>query len=207
MTFFESVLDQNNMTVALLRDEDFSHAIVESSEALRCLRRCESALHDLPTNKDYTGALDQCLILSAIGENMAESGKPFIFDHGILLPLTMTDYTTISAILVFNSALSHQLWATQNPAYAPGYLMKARQLYHLAYRMEDVEHNVMFQIAIINNMVVIERSLGNEADSKKDFDLLLSLWILLLDLGYGPRLYAVRGFIANGPWIENASAA
>ncbi|CAJ1953867.1 unnamed protein product [Cylindrotheca closterium] len=208
MTSHINVIYQNNATVALLRDQDASHAIVASSEALRCLRRCASTLHDVPANKSCTDSLlDQCMARSVTDQSQAESGKPFIFDRGIQIPLTTTDTAAISAILIFNSALSHQLWAAQNPADAPGYLTKARQLYELAYRMDDVEHNVMFQIAIMNNMVVIERSFGNNAESERDFGHLLSMWMLLLDLGYGSRIHSMRGFLVNGRWSENAAVA
>mmetsp|Transcript_26790 Transcript_26790/g.65144 ORF Transcript_26790/g.65144 Transcript_26790/m.65144 type:complete len:225 (+) Transcript_26790:83-757(+) len=204
----KSVIDQNNMTVALLRDQDSSHAIQASSEALRRHKMVVSSEKEsLPTNKNCTDSLDQCMVLSVIDESKVESGMPFIYDHGILLPSTMTDSTAISAILIFNSALSHQLCAMQNPASASALFLKARHLYNLAYRMQGAEGNILFQIAIANNMIVIERSLGNEDVSKNHFDQLLSWWMLLLDQGYGPRLHPVRGFLVNGQWTKTASAA
>lgn len=164
-----------------------------------------------------------------------DESQHFLYNHGILLPTANSDmygvmpqlfhhesgakteehpcYFVISAILIFNVALSHHLCAMHHPFCDHRQnqqnadttrmnrntmpeprlrlLLQARELYRMALRSKRCTHQggqscstssaadedgVLFQLAIINNLGVIERELGNVTQSKAYFQSLLSVW-------------------------------
>ncbi|KAL3933950.1 MAG: hypothetical protein SGBAC_010179 [Bacillariaceae sp.] len=122
----------------------------------------------------------------------------FVYQHGISIPPDAKDTVHITPIIIFNSALSHQLFARQHQGEKFLSLLKrAKRLYQLAHDAHDTEESVLFQFAVINNTAVIHKTLGDRATSKQCFDYLLSLLMMFVDRGCGMQLRRMHGFLAN----------
>ncbi|CAJ1935909.1 unnamed protein product [Cylindrotheca closterium] len=207
-----ALIEQNDATVAFLQANDFSRALVSSILALSYSR---TFLDESETaNEQSSGSLDECMLLSAtVSESGDEISGTFIYEHAVIIPTTAEeiDPTILIAIPIFNAALAHHQLAKQNLFChwtRMHLLTRAKQLYELAYKSCDLEHNPLFHFALINNMAVIERDIGNMPTANECFEYLLTLLIVFVDRGCELRLRHVRGFVANVPLaIKNAPAA
>ena len=137
---------------------------------------------------------------------------PFIYEHGIAIPSTAVPFEVIYSILIFNSALSHQLLAQEQQDHATRqrYLLKAKTLYELACKAsrDVVDNNVLFHFAVMNNTAAIEQQTGNRSLSERYFEHLMSIFMLLVDGDCTSRLHLLRGFLRNVPvQVKAASAA
>lgn len=126
-----------------------------------------------------------------------------------MIPTTETDQNVITAIILFNAALSHHLLIAgqDSSLYATKHLLKARQLYELAHRTQDTDTNIMFEFAILNNVAMICREVGAETTANWCFAYMLSIWVLLLDRQDTSRLCQLRGFLYNIPSSITVSPA
>ena len=208
------LVEQNNKTLAFLQAQDFASAIDSASYALRHHKVIvqdappESACHN--ENSDL---LDQCMLLTKINEptnndDVDAHQCDFIYEHGIVLhPSVKDDPTIVTAILLFNTALVHHLAVQAGHVPTTRGLQKARRLYELAYKSQNMEFNVLFQFALINNLAMIDRKLGNQQTSTKCMEYLMQLLMVLLDAGCPLRRQHVQGFLANLLSLPCASAA
>mmetsp|Transcript_26020 Transcript_26020/g.63550 ORF Transcript_26020/g.63550 Transcript_26020/m.63550 type:complete len:145 (+) Transcript_26020:227-661(+) len=131
--------------------------------------------------------LDQWMMLS--GDDCTHQVQPpsasippvgAIYRLGIPIPPTETRRSkTISRVLIFNSALAHHLSAETSAT--PARMIKAKLLYQLVYDPADKAISPLFQFVVINNLGVIERSMGNASVSNQYFDLLLPILLDLLE--------------------------
>ncbi|KAG7343807.1 hypothetical protein IV203_021815 [Nitzschia inconspicua] len=152
---------------------------------------------------------------------------------------TYLECSMISSIVVFNLALAHHLEAnrlqklhheeqsnmsssdeetTSNEEIYAGF-RKAQQLYEIVLNMHrDVQGkncrcdrggNVVFALAIVNNLGLIHRELHNNDASRKCFQHILSTLMCLTDAGYGDRLFSkLHPFFVNvTPLISNTRVA
>lgn len=169
----QAIIDHNNRAVDVLEQQNFKSAIANARKALQIQR--QHAL-SLPLRRDETASIDQCMLLTKLdcktfGVN--SSSRTFIFSQGIPMPASFIDSTKGSAIILFNLALAHQLWAISEENSPSGLLVQARELYKLAFDLhKKANGDVLFPFAVINNLAVIEHRLGNTAESMKYFDFL-----------------------------------
>lgn len=206
----------NIQTLDYLRKRDFANAIKASSAAI-VLHRTHEASTRIKNCCSFTPqdccCIDECMLLSQPDRNKANTRRAFIYEYGISLPLTVADSSIVTPILIFNSAIAHQLWAESHHWRAGTEsvksLQKAKRLYELAYEtLLDVDENVLFQFAIINNISVVDRAIGNTVQSIQYFEYLLSVFMLLVDQGCSERLQHVEGFLLNQTLaLDNAAAA
>ncbi|CAJ1950966.1 unnamed protein product [Cylindrotheca closterium] len=210
---FKTLIEQNNATVTFLQRNDFSRALESSILALSCNRTLLA--QGGTANDQSSGCLDECMLVLYTAEHQsaaATSNHTFIYDQAIIIRTTEEgiDSTILTAILVFNAALAHHVLGEQNDCHRSRMrlLMRAKQLYELAYESCDLEHNLLFQFALINNIAVIEREIGNVSTANQCFEYLMSLLIFFVDQGCDMRLRHVEGFVANIPLtMKNAPAA
>mmetsp|Transcript_3688 Transcript_3688/g.8487 ORF Transcript_3688/g.8487 Transcript_3688/m.8487 type:complete len:204 (-) Transcript_3688:164-775(-) len=193
MTSISAIIEKNNQTIAFFNANDYLNAIESSTLALSSLQ--EEAKTNPPENGEESNIddshpesginrLDQCVLLSAaISEHRTaihhdtNNSDLFIYDHGISIPpSTKVDIQTLSAIVIFNTALAYHLAAeSQDAPTSTESLHKAKRLYHLAYHVDTSSRSLLFQFAVINNLGVVERKLGNTAVSNQFFDYLAYL--------------------------------
>ncbi|CAJ1935907.1 unnamed protein product [Cylindrotheca closterium] len=210
----KTLLEQNNATVAFLRSNDF-RALESSILALSCYNQTFPD-EGLTAKDQSSGSMDEYMLLSPITdrESSGGSGTTFIYNHAIIIRTTTAaeiDPTVLAYILVFNAALAHHQLAEHNSVChctRMHLLTRAKQLYELAYESCDLEHNPLFQFALINNIAVIERDIGNVSTADDCFEYLLTIFIVFVDQGCELRLQRVSGFVVNVPLaIKNAPAA
>ena len=182
--------DQNKLTLALLKDGDFSGAIRSSVSALKhqkdLIGNSRSNSSDEATSGGCT--IDDHMVLLGDCETSKANGAPhsLIYLHPIPFPPTLSDSTAVSFILVFNAALAYHLAAlspTRNELVADQArvegLRKAKQLYEqllVVFCMQDVyflKDNGLFHFAVTNNIATIYRDLGDTAASNRLFDYLI----------------------------------
>lgn len=178
----KSIIDHNNAAVAQMEQQDMTSAIDNAVTAL-LIHREQIGAGDTSCG-DGNSSIDQCMLLTDSNIVLGnDKNRTFIYGHGIPIPDTLTDCTVISAIVLFNLALAHQLWA--NSSNSPSKLLvKARQLYELSYQLhKKVQGDVLFPFAVINNLAVIEQRLGNTAKSMAHFDFLASWKRIILNEG------------------------
>ncbi|CAJ1966041.1 unnamed protein product [Cylindrotheca closterium] len=206
------IIGQNSKAIAFLRNQDFSKAIEVLSAALKCLRSLQCAAESKEDRCDerryaHSDCLDQCMLLSKVeDESSFEASRVvFIYGHGISLQSEVSDADTVTAILLFNTALAHQMLAIEKQQYQV--LQKARRLYGLAYNSYDMDHNILFRFAVINNMIVIDQKLGNTAKQNECLEHLMSLFMVFVDQGCDMHLRHVQGFLVNLPWTINTALA
>ncbi|CAJ1948609.1 unnamed protein product [Cylindrotheca closterium] len=203
------VIALNNCAVALIKQQHYRDAIVAAASALKQYREFQRAHHQTEevqqqrattTNCHEGDSIDQYMMQSDISEpSFNASTGEFVYQRGIFIPPNAYETINIAAILIFNSALSHQLLARQHPKtpVPQSILLKAQRLYQLAYDLQDNEDNILFKFAVINNTAVIYRAVGNHTMSKECLDFLVSLLMMFVDRGCSVQLQHVRGFLAN----------
>ena len=221
----QTIARQNNIAVELIRRRNFSNASQNFSVALNSLQKLlvedqnnilssshESNTHSMACSSD---CLDEGMLLPPVDENidhLSIDTDLYIYDQGIMIPdaLATSDRVIISAILIFNAALSHHLCAYQFPDYSTQYLSQARSLYAMAYQILGTptrNSNVLFRVAVINNAAVIEGKLGNEMACRMFFDCLKSTWVLSVDQEQTSRLQHMRSFMWNILGNDHAAGA
>lgn len=208
-----TVAKQNNQAVALLRGRDFHNALDTLSRALVTHR----ALQDTSDLQAGCQRIDECMLLSGIEDEAMDisAQATFVYKHGIMLlyPPSLAEPATVTTVLIFNSALVHHL-AAETSSYKTSrcLLLKARRLYELAYKSADrsMDDNLLFQFSVLNNIMVIDRSLGISgiAVSRDFFEHLLSILMVLVDRGCTRKLRHIKGFLVHIPSpVETAAAA
>mmetsp|Transcript_3689 Transcript_3689/g.8489 ORF Transcript_3689/g.8489 Transcript_3689/m.8489 type:complete len:201 (-) Transcript_3689:164-766(-) len=190
MTSISAIIEKNNQTIAFFNANDYLNAIESSTLALTSLREAsenngeESNIDESHAEFSGINRLDECVLLSAVSEHRraihdTNNSDYFIYDHGISIPTSPTvDIQTLSAILIFNTALAYHLAAeSQDTPTHTESLKKAQRLYRLVYYVDTSTRStgMPFQFAVINNHGVVERKLGNTAVSNQFFDYLAYL--------------------------------
>ena len=189
----ETIINLNNQSVELIHQHDYTNAIESSGQGLVCSQvynrdrrmydsntitqeySCQQTTQEGVSTKQH---IDRYMSLpsGSHGDVAISSSDSLIYRHGICLPpAEVTDIFVVSSSLIFNAALAHHLLAGQssnNPAAARALLQKAKQLYAMAHRAVDRRGSKLFRFAVINNLGVIERKLGNAVLSNQYFDYL-----------------------------------
>ena len=223
MAFYQSLVDGNNTTLAFLHRRDFQNAVVSSIATMTLCQELRSilAVSSLTAVSWAPDCVDQCIMLlsnegdsSSRVDDDVDNTNVFVFDQGIALPSSSTtpgaaSLEVVSTILVFNSALAHQLYAQEqhDTERFQTLLVRSKRLYELALNSySDVEHNVLFQFAVVNNLAVIELQTDHAVLSIEYFEDLLSTLMVLVDRGCSKSIwYYLRGFLKNYPF-QAASA-
>ncbi|CAJ1950968.1 unnamed protein product [Cylindrotheca closterium] len=212
MAISEMLIEQNNATVAFLQAKDASSALESSILALTNSSRIYDE-QQISTYQTRGGILDEFMLFSATdNESVNAASGTFIYEHAVIIPTTIEiDSTMLITILIFNAALAHHEMAERSfchPDTRMRLLRRAKNLYEIAYESCDLEQNLLFQFALINNIAVIEQDIGNVSTANQCFEYLMSLLIVFVDQGYEIQLQHVKGFVANVPLaIKNAPAA
>ncbi|CAJ1936093.1 unnamed protein product [Cylindrotheca closterium] len=216
----QPIIIQNNVTVTYLQRRDFERAIASSALALRYHADFQTVQHGLFLSASSSSGsscapdcLDQSMLLSkqygnSVNDSSSTCTTPplFVYSHGIILPpnTLATDnnsMTMVSAILTFNSALAYQLYALQHCKCKSSHtflLLQSKRLYELAFGVHSgAHHNLLFEFAVVNNIAVIDRCIGNEAMSTQTFENLMSVLMLMVDQGCDSRLRQLQGFLRN----------
>jgi hypothetical protein len=112
--------------------------------------------------------------------------------------------TSLSFIIMFNLALCHHIKGTssEEDALSQKTFAIAKRLYELTFQMQaqDVETNLFLTSALLNNLSLVHKALGNSHEAGQCDQLLLSTLLLLVDMGgLTPQESAndLAGFLGN----------
>lgn len=181
----QSIIDHNNMAVALMEQQHIKPAIDNAMKALEIQREQTKADRLNSWENNNITSIDECMLLTKVESRRFyfNNNRNFIYGQGIPIPPKVTDPTKISAIVIFNLALAYHLWAVKNEtAPSRSFLAKAKQLYELTYDLHaQADRDVLFPFAVLNNLALVEHSLGNTAKSMKYFELLTAVKRALFD--------------------------
>ncbi|KAL3938164.1 MAG: hypothetical protein SGBAC_006871 [Bacillariaceae sp.] len=205
----KSIIDLNAVTVELLHKQDYVTAIEAASEALRLQQKTFQADRRAAVQAVDVcdGLLDQCMLLSKTDDTKTSAADAFIYDHGIVLPPTIADKSLISAILIFNSALAHQLCAETGAGPTIQLLHRANNLYKVVSEIPEMGTNILFQFAVMNNLAVIEKEIGDKTTATSYFEVLMEVFMLMIDQDCSHQLSQVRGFLMNVRFQIDAAGA
>jgi hypothetical protein len=199
MTSQQAAISQNNEAVFLIATGNYAAAITSLSNALDTFRHLMHATSDQSEcDAASTSSLDACMKegLQPYPESIPqEYGQNYLYQRAIPIPQVQRRFTyqenaMASCIVVFNLALSHHLSSSW---------MKAIKLYELSFNIqleEEFENNVLFTLAVVNNLGIVHRMLCDGEASGKCFEHVLSTLMLLTDCGQGNMCH-LDGFFVN----------
>ena len=156
----------------------------------------------------------------------AEGEQSFLYNR----PIRITDYcgigsnlksgVLISAVILFNLALSHQLLGLQKQRQTSGsgsincssstyLLQKSLRLYQLALTVHndlDEDSGLIFPLATMNNLGLLCRSINDDATAAKYFERLLSALLFVADHGESSFL-EFDAFFRNASYLISQECA
>ena len=191
------VIGMNNHVVSLLESQRYHEAIPIALSAMQELEALSVFSRDHPPNTQSHNthrhpAIDLYMRMGDSHEVYSydpDVHHAFLYQHGIILPPTTTDMTTITLILIFNGALSYHLLSIEfseiEPSVSQELLLRARGLYGLVFRDHCRCCNPSFRVAMMNNIGVICRDIdnGDQEDGENLFGYLESFVLYLLITG------------------------
>jgi hypothetical protein len=123
----------------------------------------------------------------------ANSESPYLYTEPIYISEVPTrsseeeSIIALSFISMFNLALCHHMKGVSNEdeALSQGMFAIAKRLYELTFQMQaqDVNTNLLLTSALLNNLSVVHKALGNRHKAELCDQLLLSTLLLLVDMG------------------------
>ncbi|CAJ1934726.1 unnamed protein product [Cylindrotheca closterium] len=219
----QHIINLNNYMVFLLESKQSSWAVKNGVHAMELMDQLNEDQHltlasqsslSVPCKQEDAHDIDHYMHYMEHSDlyDWDEPSDDYVYERGVTLPSTVTDFKCIIAVLIFNLALSHQLSAStrhQHDDLRQKLLHKAKRLYELALREQIVDHSTAFKFAAVNNVAVIYRMMGDDETSQKYLDYLVSLRMHVVSVGDCPQLQQMNGFWRNvfGKGISIAPAA
>ncbi|KAG7350422.1 hypothetical protein IV203_009782 [Nitzschia inconspicua] len=220
MNPFELSVSLNNRAVTLLSSpEGYSAAISHLKEALSAMKSILQLAHDtsssIPLETAYICeiSLTECLLKSMRlrhHDHDVDDQELFLHREAIFIRNELANVTgyrersMISCIIIFNLALAYHLSAADAMVSdTMTALYRALRLYELCFnllREELGEAIVLFPLAVINNVALVHRQLGNEEPATRCFEMILSTLMCLADQKSVHQL-PLDGFFINTRYL------
>ena len=205
----QKAIQQNNEAVAMMECGNYQRAMAILTHVLREFRALmehsqEGQYQDY--QEDLKISMDECMEQSQQLQSVTSDGQYFFYRHAIRAPLEMEcNYQTAvmcSAMVVFNLALAHHAAATasRKPTQV---LLRAGKLYELAFSMAkevNLKSNVLFALAICNNLGLVHSKLQHRKKAMDCFQNLMSM--LMFVTSSGPGEYCLDGFLQNAASVN-----
>jgi hypothetical protein len=130
----------------------------------------------------------------------------FVYRHPIRIPRQAIKHSfqfniATSIMVIFNLALAHQLYATEDETLSSHLFEKSAKLYECAFSLllqQDFESNVLFLLATVNNLGQAHRSLDQSGETAtKCFQHVLSILMFLVDSDEGEKTPSFEGFLRS----------
>lgn len=212
---------QNNIAVSLMNVDDFASAVSNFSNALHAV---SGVLHQQGnggwqilsftqrSTPMTTVTLDECMAPTSPTVNTTtledkattHANKNIVYRHALRLPPVITGASheatlVICCSVMFNLALALQLSSEGSSSSVNGSLVKAHKLYELCFNLqkhEKMENNLIFNLALVNNIGCIHGKLQDEMAQKWCFEFVLSSLMILTASGQGNN-DQLAGFFVN----------
>jgi hypothetical protein len=149
---------------------------------------------------------ETCTLQDQVEEN---SQSPYLYTGPVYLsevPRSSGDESIISLsfIIMFNLALCHHMKGVSNEdeALSQRALVISKRLYELTFQMQtqDEETDLLLSSALLNNLSLVHKALGNRHEAEQCDHVLLSTLLLIVDMGGStPQESAneLSGFLGN----------
>lgn len=212
----------NNRAVDLLGSEpkDYNDAIDHLKEALNTMKAM--------VRGSTTSMVDEDLLELGINDCMnkdsaafaCEQEASFMYHDAILIPVelgneqncTARSRLLISCMVIFNLALANHLTAEAGFS-VDGSIrdtrVRALRLYELAFnlqREELAENDVLFVLAVTNNLGLLHRQLDDQIASTQCFQIVLSTLMFLADQKQVNHFLSLDGFFVNTSYLVSEMA-
>jgi hypothetical protein len=179
----QSIIELNNTGAGLIASGDYKRAFVPLWNALKITKQCMAVekSQDCCTHRRTT-SLDMCIAhtpsecLPSADENEHYMHRQAICipPSFLLEPQSQQDVRVLlSAVIIFNLALLHQLSAQQDDEKRLAKLTKAAKLYTLIYELQRsnrFENNVWFVMATMNNLGLVHTQLQDATNADRCFE-------------------------------------
>jgi tetratricopeptide (TPR) repeat protein len=194
-----AAIAQNNEAVSLIATGHYAEAISKLFDALDSFKRLMNATLDLrECQVPITSSLDAFMkegYHPSTDSIPQENEQNYLYQRAIRIPEAQCGHSyretvMASCIIVFNLALAHHLSSS---------LIEAVQLYELSFNIqlqEQLENNVLYTLAVVNNLGLVHRLLRDEEASGKCFQHVLATLMLLTDCGQA-SMGQLEGFFCN----------
>jgi hypothetical protein len=173
-----------------------------------------SSARPMPLLVGASMSIDDCMDLSiAEAFQLHDSQLSFFYRTAIAIPTKasidlnmLEDRIMILCIIIFNLALAQHNFSmttknTENRLLALG---KACRLYELAFNLHRNEletcNDLLFRLAIINNLGLVHKSFEDEEAATKCFQVVLSTLIYLVDQGHATT-FPIDNFFLNTTYL------
>jgi tetratricopeptide (TPR) repeat protein len=220
----QNAIQQNNDAVSLIAAGEYDTAIQELSFALKVYKQVMTEEVDHEIIHPVKTSLDQYMVQSlAVADcpkachhaNINED-QHFMYRQAIHIgPLqdiesTYQSSVMVSSMIIFNAALAHHLSALCSNMHQSTKFHKAATLYQLAVNLQhavQLENNIIFTMAAVNNLGVIYHQLEDKETATKCFQNLLSTIMLLVDCGKTEVCCGeLDGFLRNVTNLDSESS-
>jgi tetratricopeptide (TPR) repeat protein len=219
----QNAIQQNNTATSLIAAGEYNTAIQELSFALQVYKQVITEPDNEITQPVKT-SLDQCMVQSLVASdcpkachhaNDNKEDQHYMYRQAIRIPLKDIESTyqasaMVSSMIIFNSALAHHLSALASSMHQWKKFHQAATLYQLADTLQrdaQLENNVLFTMAAVNNLGMIYHQLKNNERSAKCFRQLLSTVMLLVDCGEAEVCCGeLDGFLRNVTNLDSESS-
>ena len=183
-------LKHNEYGVSLIANGYYEEAVVALASALRLCRQMMDEATDVP--EPITTSLDECMeqsrAINCFRRSDGANDEQYLFQRPIRIPTNIgTSYkacSLVSCMVTFNMALANQLCAMGKDDANDDTLRKAAKLYELGFSMqkhENVDDNILFTLATVNNLGLIHHRLNDRTTATKCFEYMLSTLMYLTD--------------------------
>ncbi|CAJ1925459.1 unnamed protein product [Cylindrotheca closterium] len=181
---YREAIQLSNQVASLLESKRFYQAILVACTAMEVFQKqTPTAEKASLSGHDF---IDPCMAFccnrDCASDSRSTMDEEYTYEHGIILPLNTIDWTAITAVLIFNCALTHHLAAGHcyDHVTSQHFLKKSLRLYTLAYNEQDrQDQNIMFQAAIVNNVGLIHKRLGSQEEAQACFDFLTTMIVMM----------------------------
>jgi tetratricopeptide (TPR) repeat protein len=196
----QNAIQQNNVAAGLITAGKYKNAIQELSFALKTYKQVMIEADESNPQPAKT-SLDQCMVQSlAIADcrkacydnDDNDQDYVYIYRQAIHIPLedivesTYEESAMTSSMIIFNVALAYHLSALASDKHESKKLHQAATLYQLAVNLQcnaQLENNILFIMAAMNNLGVIYHQLEDRETATKFFQHLLTTVMLCVDCG------------------------
>lgn len=225
-------LELNNEGARLICKGEYARAVSTFLEAMTTVKQMVADENSIAENRDEDTEMDStCEYCSEIVSCMEaesssspeeaascedESSHCFVFRNPLVMSLDANEcgdrtVAKLSAIMMFNMALSHHLSALKHHKNATQ-LHAALMLYENAYLLlenEQVEICVLYNLALSNNLGQVLKSMKHQPEARQCFEQLLSILLLLVEYCDDEEKVCLEGFFrsASPCILGNAKAA
>jgi hypothetical protein len=216
---FEQSINQVNHAVSLIQAGKYSDAINGLTASLSTFKErmaqetVDGCDEELQEGSSLRTSLDQCMKSSCssgascesmiLDDGYIQEERFFLYKQAITIPhfksQSCQDGVLVSCMIIFNLAIAYHLQGLSDQEDGQSSLVRALKLYELSFNLQrehEFENNILFTLAVINNLGLCHCQLHDEESSHKCFEHLLSTLMYLTDCGEASRSH-FDGFFVN----------